>query len=170
MAAELGYLDLAYDYLVEAALLDLDDIEHNTRDGLHMAALAGTWMALVAGLGGMRTLGSRLSFAPRLAPCLTRLCFRVRHRGARLKVDVTASKATYSLVRDGAELERAAPQTSQARLSSDGTSLCLLHHGEQLEVTVGEPVTRDIPPPPRRDHEPAQPAGRAPRRQTSAGR
>jgi alpha,alpha-trehalose phosphorylase len=37
---------LAYDYLAEAALMDLDDLEHNTRDGLHLAALAGTWIAL----------------------------------------------------------------------------------------------------------------------------
>ena len=52
IAAEIGHLQLAYDYLAEAALMDLDDLEHNTRDGLHMAALAGSWIALVAGLAG----------------------------------------------------------------------------------------------------------------------
>ena len=50
IAAEVGHLRLAYDYLGEAALMDLEDLEHNTRDGLHIASLAGTWMALVAGL------------------------------------------------------------------------------------------------------------------------
>jgi len=45
MAAEVGYLELAHDYLAEAALMDLDDLEHNTRDGLHIASLAGTWIA-----------------------------------------------------------------------------------------------------------------------------
>ena len=54
VAAEVGHLDLAYDYLGEAALMDLDDLEHNTRDGLHIASLAGTWLALVLGFGGMR--------------------------------------------------------------------------------------------------------------------
>ena len=54
IAAEVGHLDLAYDYLAEAALMDLDDLEHNTRDGLHIASLAGAWIALVAGFGGMR--------------------------------------------------------------------------------------------------------------------
>jgi hypothetical protein len=54
MAAEVGYLDLAYDYLAEAAMMDIRNLEHNTRDGLHVASLAGTWLALVAGLAGMR--------------------------------------------------------------------------------------------------------------------
>src|SRR5205823_14868873 len=54
LAAEVGQLQLAYDYLSEAALMDLDDLEHNTRDGLHIASLAGAWTALVAGFGGMR--------------------------------------------------------------------------------------------------------------------
>ncbi len=51
LAAETGHLRLAYAYLGEAALMDLDDLEHNTRDGLHIASLAGTWIALVAGSG-----------------------------------------------------------------------------------------------------------------------
>ena len=46
MAAEVGYVELAYDYLAEAALVDLDDLNHNTRDGLHIASLAGAWIAL----------------------------------------------------------------------------------------------------------------------------
>ncbi|MGC8492937.1 MAG: glycoside hydrolase family 65 protein, partial [Syntrophobacteraceae bacterium] len=54
LAAEVGHLRLALDYAAEAALLDLQDLEHNTRDGLHMASLAGTWIALVNGFGGMR--------------------------------------------------------------------------------------------------------------------
>ena len=49
VAAEVGHLELAYDYFGEAALLDLDDINHNTRDGVHLASLAGAWIAAVAG-------------------------------------------------------------------------------------------------------------------------
>ena len=60
--------------------MDLDDLEHNTRDGLHIASLAGTWIALVAGFGGMRDHGGGLSFAPRLPPALTRLAFRLCFR------------------------------------------------------------------------------------------
>lgn len=65
IAAEVGHLDLAYDYLAEAALMDLDDLAGNTGDGLHMASLAGAWIALVAGIGGMRASPS-LAFSPRL--------------------------------------------------------------------------------------------------------
>jgi len=54
MAAEVGMLDLAYDYLAESALVDLHDLKRNSRDGLHLASLAGAWSALVAGFGGMR--------------------------------------------------------------------------------------------------------------------
>ena len=45
VAAEVGHLELAYDYFAEAALMDLDDLEHNTRDGVHIASLAGAWIA-----------------------------------------------------------------------------------------------------------------------------
>ncbi|GDY48350.1 glycosyl hydrolase [Streptomyces antimycoticus] len=64
MAAEVGHLRLAYDYLGEAALMDLKDLEHNTRDGLHIASLAGTWIALVAGFGGCGTATGGWSSRP----------------------------------------------------------------------------------------------------------
>src|SRR5204863_3087535 len=63
VAAEVGHLELAHDYLGEAALMDLDDLEHNTRDGLHIASLAGSWIAAVAGFGGLRDHGGELSFS-----------------------------------------------------------------------------------------------------------
>src|ERR1022692_4413139 len=77
MAAEVGHLELAYDYFAEAAMMDLGDLEHNTRDGIHIASVAGTWIAAVAGFGGMRDYGGRLTFAPRLPGGLTRLKFRL---------------------------------------------------------------------------------------------
>src|SRR5205814_708930 len=86
VAAEVGHLDLAYAYFGEAALMDLHDIEHNTRDGVHIAALAGAWLAAVAGFGGMRDHDGFLSFAPRLPPRLERLAFGLRFRGRVLKV------------------------------------------------------------------------------------
>jgi len=69
VAAEVGHLELAYDYFGEAALMDLRDLEQNTRDGLHIACLAGAVTAAVAGFGGMRDYDGKLSFAPRRA-CL----------------------------------------------------------------------------------------------------
>ena len=70
-----------YDYLGEAALMDLDDLEHNTRDGVHIASLAGTWIALVAGFGGLRHRDGAVCFAPRLPDGLARLAFTVHAPG-----------------------------------------------------------------------------------------
>jgi alpha,alpha-trehalose phosphorylase len=143
VAAEVGHLELAYDYFGEAALIDLDNLEHNTRDGLHIASLAGAWIVAVAGFGGMRDHDGSLTFAPRLPQRLSRLAFGLCFRGRRLKVEVAPHQARYSLL-EGAPLE-------------------ITHHGEALTVTVETPVTRTIPSPPA--HEvPRQPLGRSPSR------
>jgi alpha,alpha-trehalose phosphorylase len=142
VAARVGHVDLAYDYFAEAALMDLDDLEHNTRDGVHIASLAGAWIAAVAGLGGMRDHDGELSFHPRLPQALTRLSFRIVFRNRRLMVDVVHEQATYTLL--------------------EGPPLTTSHHGE--EITLGKkPVVRPIPrirPGPA----PRQPPGREPAR------
>src|SRR4029450_13823765 len=93
VAAEVGYLELAYDYFGEAALMDLHDLEHNTRDGVHIASLAGAWPAAVAAFGGTRGHDGQLAFAPRFPSRLGRLSFRLVFRGRRLKVDVNRTHA-----------------------------------------------------------------------------
>jgi alpha,alpha-trehalose phosphorylase len=85
LAAEVGHLRLALDYTAEAALMDLRDLEHNARDGLHIASLAGTWIALVNGFGGMRDDGRALAFAPRLPDGLTSLAFSIVRRDSCLR-------------------------------------------------------------------------------------
>ena len=54
VAAEVGHLELAFDYLTETAFIDLRDLAFNTRDGVHLASLSGVWHAIVGGFGGMR--------------------------------------------------------------------------------------------------------------------
>jgi len=149
IAAEVGQLELAYDYFSEAALIDLDDIQHNARDGLHIASLAGTWIGAVAGFGGMRDHDGILSFNPRLPQALTRLAFRLCVRGRRLLVEVGHEQATYSLLR--------------------GSTLQIVHHGEQATVHAKRPVTRPIPAAPAVEKV-SQPAGRAPRRRGGPSR
>jgi alpha,alpha-trehalose phosphorylase len=144
MAAEVGHLELAYDYFAEAALLDLDDLHHNTRDGLHLASLAGAWIAAVAGFGGMRDHEGELTFRPRLPRRLRRLTFRVSFQGRRLKVEVEHGRARYTLV--------------------DGEDLEIQHHGEALTLDSSEPATMTIPPLPPGLEEPKQPRGREPLR------
>ncbi|MFF5014624.1 glycoside hydrolase family 65 protein [Streptomyces sp. NPDC001165] len=141
IAAQAGHLRLAYDYTAEAALMDLEDLEHNTRDGLHIASLAGTWMALVAGFGGLRRDGGGLRFAPRLPERLSRLAFSLQFRGRRLRVEIGADKVTYTLL--------------------DGEPLTLHHHGEALPVSADEPAVRSVPPVSPRPA-PEQPLHRAP--------
>ena len=148
VAAEVGHLELAYDYFGESALMDLYDLEHNTRDGLHIASLAGAWLAAVAAFGGMRDHGGRLSFAPRLPARLQRLAFRLLVRGRCLKVEVTKAEAQYSL--------------------SEGEPLEITHHGKAVTVSVGAVVTEAIPAPPERPA-PNQPPGRAPIRRGKDG-
>jgi alpha,alpha-trehalose phosphorylase len=143
VAAEVGHLELAYDYLSEAALIDLDDLQHNTRDGLHIASLAGTWIGAVAGFGGLRDHDGILSFTPRLPQALTRLTFRLCLGRRRLLVDVGREQAIYSLLQ--------------------GSSLEIVHHGDSATVEAQRPLTRPIPPPPRAET-PSQPPGRAPHR------
>jgi alpha,alpha-trehalose phosphorylase len=141
IAAEVGQLQLAYDYLGEAALMDLDDLQHNVRDGVHMASLAGAWTALVAGFGGLRMRGDGIFFAPQLPTAIKRLAFHCTFRNRRLRVEVTPSEATYRLL--------------------DGDPLTVRHYGDEVHLTMDQAVARPIPTieaGPR----PAQPRGRAP--------
>jgi len=147
LAAEVGHLELAHDYLGEAALMDLHDLEHNTRDGVHMASLAGAWLALVAGFGGMRDHGGVLSFAPRLPSRLNLLDFSLLWRGLRLRVVVHQHQATYSL-----------------RNGHNDAKIELLHHGQEVTVSTAGPVTLPIPKLKPLTERPQQPPGRAPHR------
>ncbi|GHF00570.1 glycoside hydrolase family 65 protein [Streptomyces fumanus] len=141
VAAQTGHLRLAYDYAAEAALMDLADLEHNTRDGLHIASLAGTWMALVAGFGGMRRDGDTLSFGPRLPEKFSRLAFRLQFRGRCLRVEIDGDRATYTLL--------------------SGEPLRIRHHGSVLTLNGSGPVVRTVPAVPPRP-EPEQPPHRRP--------
>jgi len=148
VAAEVGQLDLASDYLAEAALMDLHDLEHNTRDGLHIASLAGSWLALVAGFGGMRDHQGQLSFRPSLPTQLTRLAFAVGWHETCVHVEITTEQVTYRMTGDA------------------NAELSLQHYGERFTVGLDAPVTlptkRTEPLTPR----PRQPVGREPRRAT----
>ncbi|MGH9264600.1 MAG: glycoside hydrolase family 65 protein [Acidimicrobiales bacterium] len=140
LAAEIGHLELAYQYLAETSLVDLHNLHNNTGSGLHLAALAGGWSALVAGFGGFRAADGRLSFAPRLPSAISRLVFRLRYRDRCLRVATTAEEATYTVI--------------------SGDRIDVHHHGEPLTLTA-EPVTRPIPAARPRPL-PTQPPGRKP--------
>ncbi|HEY2272302.1 MAG TPA: glycosyl hydrolase family 65 protein [Jatrophihabitantaceae bacterium] len=144
VAAEVGHLDLAADYLAEAAMMDLRDLEHNTRDGLHIASLAGTWLTVVAGFGGMRDHGGRLSFHPQLPPGWTRLTFHLVWHGARIRVDVGADEVTYSVTQVPDE------------------AIEIWDVDEALRLVEDQPITRPIRPVRALRPRPTQPPGREP--------
>jgi alpha,alpha-trehalose phosphorylase len=150
IAAEVGYLELAYDYFAEAALLDLDDIHHDTRDGLHLASLGGAVIAAIAGFAGIRDYEGRLTLSPRLPEALTRLAFGFRHQNRMVRVEVDHRQAVYVLV--------------------EGEPLDLTHHGDKIRVAADAPVTVPIPPAPPPGEPPEQPPGRAPTRRRSPAR
>lgn len=141
IAAEVGQLDLAYDYLGEAAFMDLDDLEHNVKDGLHIASLAGSWTGLIAGFGGVRWSDGSLYFGPRLPDAIKRLTFRLMFRGRRLHIEVTPTEATYRLL--------------------EGEPLKTWHHGEEITLSMNESVTKPIKTV-KAGPRPSQPPGRAP--------
>ncbi|MEU1884432.1 glycosyl hydrolase family 65 protein [Micromonospora sp. WMMD987] len=147
LAAELGHLDLAYDLFAEAALHDLADLGDKTSDGLHLAALAGAWTAVVEGFGGLRDDTGVLAFDPRLPAPIDRLAFHLRWHGQRLRVTLTRGEARY-------ELPDADPTTTVE----------LRHAGEPVTVTGRAAVTRPMPPVPDPGPEPPSPSGRRPAR------
>lgn len=144
IAAEVGHLDLARAYLEEATLMDLHDLARNTTDGLHLAALAGGWLATVAGFGGLRDDAGRLQFAPRLPAAYGALRFRVRYRGRRLQVTITDDATRYEVL--------------------DGPPLRVEHYGEAVTVATEQPVSCAIPSLPSCGPAPQQPPGRSPTR------
>jgi alpha,alpha-trehalose phosphorylase len=142
VAAEVGHLQLAYEYFRETAFVDLHNLAGNSADGLHLASLAGVWLAAVAGFGGLRDHGPTLAFAPRLTPPLTRLAFRLLYQGRRLKVEVDADQTRYELL--------------------GGEPVELTHHGQPFTLTTAACV---LPNPPAPQLPPAvPPAGREPGR------
>ncbi len=123
MASEIGYGEKAYDYFMQTARLDLDNLHHNTQHGLHCAALAGSWMAVVYGFAGMRSNAKTPQFAPFLPRQWTHYQLVVRLHGCLLQVRVEPTQVIYQLL--------------------EGTTLSIEHHGQPLQVTQN-PVSKAI--------------------------
>ncbi len=126
MASEVGYPEAALDYFVDACTVDLLDLHGNTADGIHIASCGGTWLALVAGFGGLRDADGDVRFSPRLPAEWDRLRFRVQVRGQLIEVDMTAAETTYRLL--------------------DGTGILIAHFDEELRLLRGRPVSRPVEP------------------------
>ncbi len=92
LASKLGYKEQAYDFYLRTARLDLDDYNNDTEDGCHITSMAGTWMSLVKGFGGMRVKDGKLHFTPYIPDQWKSYSFRLEFRGRVVKVKVSKDK------------------------------------------------------------------------------
>ena len=96
----------AYEMFEETYRMDLENRHGNTHYGLHMACMAGSWMAMAYGFGGMRFVGKKLFFNPYLPDEWHDFSFRIALLGRILKLTITADETTYLLeVGQGLEIQ-----------------------------------------------------------------
>ena len=120
-AAKLGRMDQAYTFYLRTSRLDLDDYNKEVEEGLHITSMAGTWMSIVEGFGGMRVKNDQLSFTPQIPKQWKGYSFKVNFRGQILKISVTHQQTSFEL-----EGEK---------------ELNLLVHGKKIRVTPNNLVT-----------------------------
>ncbi len=97
LAARIGDMDKAYEMYLRASRLDLDDYNRENEEGCHITSMAGSWLSIVEGFGGMRADGGMLSFSPRLPRQWDGYSFKVIYRGRIVHVNVTKSGTDVSL-------------------------------------------------------------------------
>ena len=104
MAAETGDTKKALDYFNKTVRMDIDDVNGNSKDGIHTACMAGSWMGIVYGFAGFRDYGGKYSFNPKLPRGWNKVSFSLAIKGCIVDVVLTKDSATYSL-RKGSGLE-----------------------------------------------------------------
>jgi alpha,alpha-trehalose phosphorylase len=97
IAAEIGDEERALEYFRYALLMDLADVAGNVSDGVHIAAAAGSWMAIVNGFGGVRDYDGRLSLDPHLPRTWQSLEFSLRFRHRQLRIRLSHDEERYTL-------------------------------------------------------------------------
>ncbi len=120
-AAKLDRMDQAYEFYVRTSRLDLDDYNNEVKEGCHITSMAGTWISIVEGFGGMRIVEDQLSFHPRIPDGWQAYSFKVNFRNQIVKVEVNAGKTTFKVEGD--------------------QSVLILVKGKQIEVNPNESVT-----------------------------
>src|SRR6056297_1076746 len=96
-AAKLGRMEQAYTFYLRTSRLDLDDYNKEVEEGLHITSMAGTWMSIVEGFGGMRVLEDKLSFTPQIPDQWEAYSFKVNFRNRIIKVVVSSEQTSFEL-------------------------------------------------------------------------
>ena len=124
VAAEVGLPDKAWRYFRDALRVDLDDLHGNTAHGVHMAAMAGSWLGLSWGFAGLRVIDGRLHFAPSLPQGWSGYGFGLQWQGRTLQIDVDRDGIRYRL--------------------PEGDALQIMHAGQALQLVPGEDAVRPL--------------------------
>lgn len=104
LAARLGYKQKAYEFYLRTARLDLDDYNNDTEDGCHITSMAGTWLSVTKGFGGLRVRDGKLYFNPFLPEQWKSYSFRLEFRGRVVKVKVT-KEGTETILESGEPMD-----------------------------------------------------------------
>ncbi|MFO1243385.1 MAG: glycosyl hydrolase family 65 protein [Rickettsiales bacterium] len=129
-SAEAGKFEEAYNFFEDSVRMDLDNNHGNTEYGLHMACMAGSWMSVVKGFGGMRVWNNMLRFAPYLPRQWKGYTFRVFYRGSRIEVSVSPESVSYNLL--------------------EGPSIEILHGEQKLALQPGKQAMMSLSSEPER--------------------
>ncbi|MGS2737793.1 glycoside hydrolase family 65 protein [Sinomicrobium sp. M5D2P17] len=119
-AALLGRMEQAYEFYLRTSRLDLDDYNKEVKEGCHITSMAGTWMSIVEGFGGMRVKDNILHFNPKIPAQWEAYSFKINFRGQVLKINVKATGTEFTLEGD--------------------TALIVMVNGKQVTVKPGNLV------------------------------
>ncbi|CAM2838979.1 glycoside hydrolase family 65 protein [Flavobacterium frigoris] len=119
-AASLDKMDMAYTFYLRTSRLDLDDYNKEVEEGCHITSMAGTWMSIVEGFGGMRVKNDTLSFSPKIPKQWEGYSFKINFRNQIIKVAITHIETTFSV---------------------DGTTdLAIVVNGKNITVSPNSPI------------------------------
>jgi maltose phosphorylase len=96
-AAVLDKMDMAYTFYLRTSRLDLDDYNKEVEEGCHITSMAGTWMSIVEGFGGMRVKNDQLHFSPKIPKEWKGYSFKINFRNQILKVAVNHDETTFTV-------------------------------------------------------------------------
>ncbi|GIZ09403.1 glycoside hydrolase family 65 protein [Flavobacterium sp. UMI-01] len=103
-AAALDKMDMAYAFYLRTSRLDLDDYNKEVEEGCHITSMAGTWMSIVEGFGGMRVRDNQLHFTPKIPKEWKAYSFKINFRNQILQVHCNHDGTSF-VVDDDNDLE-----------------------------------------------------------------
>ena len=96
-AAILGRMEQAYTFYLRTSRLDLDDYNKEVEEGLHITSMAGTWMSIVEGFGGMRVMNDQLHFTPQIPEQWTSYAFKINFRNQIITISVSKQGTSFEI-------------------------------------------------------------------------